>query len=290
MVGPLLEFGTQWLMPGVEKVPKESVVAVAANRAFIESYMIGLNHEMARELLWRGFPTDQRGTVFSRFWDTTATAGRVTAPARDITPIHTWAFGSALGAHPDSGSAAQLVVLIRGEIVRRFPNATMFLQKARAGSGTRTPNPMVGGPSSEFPLFRGELGDDLVYLGFRITPDVAKGGTAAAPNGYFLVIQEQPRELSFGFSSSSGSSNDEEAEDATQWQSWNDIVWESLQPNSAGHIDLTTLDSTGFGGNAQARPSSFRFEPPWSASSDALAAIALRRPFRLSIHIDQVMA
>ena len=287
MVGPLLEFGTQWLMPGVDKVPKESVVAVAANRAFIESYMIGLNHEMARELLWRGFPTDQRGTVFAKFWDTTATAGRVSAPARDITPIHTWAFGSAIGAHTDSGSAAQLVVLIRGEIVRRFPNATMFLQKARAGSGTRTPNPMIGGPSSEFPVFRGELGDDLVYLGFRITPDVAKGGTAAAPNGYFLVIQEQPRELSFGFSSSGGSAV---AEDATQWQSWNDIVWESLQPNSAGHIDLAALETDGFGGNAQARPSSLAFEPRWAAASDALAAIALRRPFRLSIHIGEVMA
>ena len=290
MFEPLLEFGTQWLLPGVDSVPKESVVAVAANRAFIESYMIGLNHEMARELLWRGFPTDQRGTVFARFWDTTATAGRVSAPGSDITPIHTWAFGSALGAHPDSRTSAQLVVLIRGEIVRRFPNATMFLQKARAGSGTRTPNAMIGGPSSEFPVFRGELGDDLVYLGFRVTPEDAKGRTSASPNGYFLVIQEQPRELSFGFSSSGGRPDAEDAEDAMQWQSWNDIVWESLQPNSAGHIVLAALETDGFGGNAQARPSSFTFEPRWAASSDALAAIALRRPFRLSIHIGEVMA
>ncbi|MBK7355307.1 hypothetical protein [Propionivibrio sp.] len=286
MVLPLIDLGTPWLMPGVDGVPPESVVAVAANRGFIEAYLVGLNHEMARELLWRGFPTDQRGTVFARFWDTTATAGRVDAPAYDIAPIHTWRATSALGAHPEGGAAAQLVMIIRGELVRRFPNATIFLQKARAGGGTRTPNAMIGGPSSEFPIFRGSLGDDLVYLGFRVTPADARGGTAAAPNGYFLVIQEQPRELSFGFSSSDG---DFRAEDATRWSSWTDVVWESLRPNATGHLDLAALETTGFGGNVQARPSAFAFEPRWSASSDALAAIALRRPFRLSIHISAVL-
>lgn len=286
MVLPLIELGTQWLMPGVDSVPPESVIAIAANRAFIESYMVGLNHEMARELLWRGFPTDQRGTVFARFWDTTATAGRVNAPVSDIAPIHTWGTNSALGEHPDGGAAAQLVMIIRGELVRRFPNATMFLQKARAGGGARTPNAMIGGPSSEFPVFRGDLGEDLVYLGFRVTPDDARGGTAAAPNGYFLVIQEQPRELSFGFS---GSDGDLRAEDATRWSSWSDVVWESLRPNATGHIDLATLETSGFGGKVQTRPSTFAFEPRWSASSDALAAIAVRRPFRLSIHIGAVL-
>lgn len=286
MVLPLIELGTQWLMPGVDGVPPESVVGVAANRGFIEAYMVGLNHEMSRELLWRGFPTDQRGTVFARFWDTTATAGRVNAPARDISPIHAWPASSPLGAHPDGGAASQLVMIIRGEIVRRFPNATMFLQKARAGGGTRTPNAMIGGPSSEFPIFRGTLGDDLVYLGFRVPPADARGGTAAAPNGYFLVIQEQPRELSFGFASSDG---DVRAEDATRWRSWNDVVWESLRPTASGHIDLAALESAGFGGNAQARPSGLAFEPRWTASSDALAAISLRRPFRLSIHVSAVL-
>ena len=32
--------------------------------------MVGLNHEMARELLWREYPTDQRGSYFRQFWDT----------------------------------------------------------------------------------------------------------------------------------------------------------------------------------------------------------------------------
>ena len=31
--------------------------------------MCGLNHEFAGELLWRGYPTDKRGSYFRQFWD-----------------------------------------------------------------------------------------------------------------------------------------------------------------------------------------------------------------------------
>ena len=31
--------------------------------------MVGLNHEFARKLLWREYPTDQRGSYFRQFWD-----------------------------------------------------------------------------------------------------------------------------------------------------------------------------------------------------------------------------
>lgn len=37
---------------------------------FGDSNLVGLNHEMARELLWSEYPTDQRGTYFRQFWDT----------------------------------------------------------------------------------------------------------------------------------------------------------------------------------------------------------------------------
>ena len=52
------------------------MIGLQTNRRFVEAYMVGLNVEMGRELLWRGFPTDQRGTCFAQFWDTrSATAG-----------------------------------------------------------------------------------------------------------------------------------------------------------------------------------------------------------------------
>ncbi len=40
-----------------------------AAEAAIEWFRRYLNHEMSRELLWREFPTDQRGTYSSQFWD-----------------------------------------------------------------------------------------------------------------------------------------------------------------------------------------------------------------------------
>ena len=59
-------------MPGLEHVPADTVQLLRDERRFIEAYMVGLNSEMGRELLWRGYPTDQRGTYFRQFWDATA--------------------------------------------------------------------------------------------------------------------------------------------------------------------------------------------------------------------------
>lgn len=52
MYRPLVELGPEWLLPGLEAIPRETLAIVEPNRAFIESYMTGLNHEMSRELLW----------------------------------------------------------------------------------------------------------------------------------------------------------------------------------------------------------------------------------------------
>jgi len=38
------------------------------NPKFIEALMTGANQEMARELRWRKYPTDQKGSYFRMFW------------------------------------------------------------------------------------------------------------------------------------------------------------------------------------------------------------------------------
>ncbi|MCL4258882.1 MAG: hypothetical protein KJZ53_10200, partial [Anaerolineales bacterium] len=76
---------------GLEHVPPNTIAGLVTNPRFIEAFMVGLNHEMSRELLWRGFPTDQRGSYFRQFWET---RGRVPKPegdaAKDVGPIHAW--------------------------------------------------------------------------------------------------------------------------------------------------------------------------------------------------------
>jgi len=61
---PLAAISQELLLPGLQGIPAETVTAAIPNTRFIESYMVGLNHEMARELLFREYPTDMRGTYF----------------------------------------------------------------------------------------------------------------------------------------------------------------------------------------------------------------------------------
>jgi hypothetical protein len=69
MYAPLGALSSELLIPNVNFIQDNSVTLLETNQKFIESYMVGLNHEFARELLWREYPTDQRGSYFRQFWD-----------------------------------------------------------------------------------------------------------------------------------------------------------------------------------------------------------------------------
>ena len=69
MYKPLEETSQDLLLPGLETVPQNTLGLLKTNGRFVEAFMVGLNHEMARELLWREYPTDQRGSYFRQFWD-----------------------------------------------------------------------------------------------------------------------------------------------------------------------------------------------------------------------------
>ena len=69
MYSYLRDVAGDWFVPGLENVLDDTVTLLEANSGAIEAYMVGLSHEMGRELLWREFPTDQRGTYFKQFWD-----------------------------------------------------------------------------------------------------------------------------------------------------------------------------------------------------------------------------
>jgi hypothetical protein len=224
MIGPLLELGEEWLLPGIDEMPPNSVAIVEPNPEFIESYMVGLNHEMARELLWRGFPTDQRGTVFSVFWDRRgAVATRnVQVPDRDLPPIHEWDPKTALGGHLAQGSKDLVVLLIRGELLERYPHPTIYLQRGRWVRGARgdilyeddlairspvaLPDDAAWDAHTRFPVFRAMAGADISFLGFPLAKDEVRGvdrGTARpdardAEAGWYVVFEEQPTRPRFG--------------------------------------------------------------------------------------------
>ena len=57
------------LLPGMEHIPPDTIALLEPNAGFVEAFMVGLNHEMSRELLWREYPVDRQGTFFRHFWD-----------------------------------------------------------------------------------------------------------------------------------------------------------------------------------------------------------------------------
>jgi hypothetical protein len=189
MYEPLRDLSQQLLLPGIETVPADAVLGLKTNRRFVESYLVGLNVEMSSEMLWRGFPTDQRGTCFAQFWDVSA------APAArpDIAPLHLWK-ERPLGDPATAPAREQFVMLMRSALLRRYPNAVIYATPARVTSGVRAPS---ADPDAEVqPAFHGTLQPDISFFGFDFSTDAATGADGSA--GYYIVIQEHPTEPRFG--------------------------------------------------------------------------------------------
>jgi hypothetical protein len=263
MYAPLVEAGREWLLPGLDQMPADVIALFATNWAFVEAYLVGLNHELARKLLWNGFPTDQRATYFRRFWDV-----RGAGAGGDAGPITGWT--GALGANR-SQSADPLVLLVRGELIRRYPNLVVYAAPAVVTGGVRQP-----GPDELDPIFFGLVEPDIALFGFDVDPVAARGDP-----GWFFVLQEHPSEPRFGLAVAG------EAFGAPPG-TWQALGWDHLAPSAGaldalGCIDLTqplpldptTPDPTGAAWHTDGTPP--------SRSAD-LAHITLRRPKRLEIH------
>ena len=65
----LLEISKNFILPNIDKLQDNSITLLENNQSFIEAFMVGMNHEMAKELLWNEYPTDQRGSYFRQFWN-----------------------------------------------------------------------------------------------------------------------------------------------------------------------------------------------------------------------------
>ena len=98
MYEPLKDLSAELFLPNINLIEQNSITLLETNQRFIEAYMVGLNHEFARELLWREYPTDQRGSYFRQFWDVARLLRRrrnlddeaLKEKLRDIPPLHTW--------------------------------------------------------------------------------------------------------------------------------------------------------------------------------------------------------
>jgi hypothetical protein len=191
MYESLRDLSQQLLLPGLETVEPNSVLGLETNSRFVEAYMVGLNFEMGRELLWRGYPTDQRGTYFDRFWDSRSLGG-----GADVNPIHSWK-DRPLGDPETAPAGDRFVMLLRSSLLRRYPSAVIYAAKAIKPNGARKPTKSPD--EEEHPVFRGSMQPDVTFFGFDLTVEQVVGTDANNDQGYFIVIQEQPGEPRFGY-------------------------------------------------------------------------------------------
>ncbi len=306
MYEPLRNISTELLVPNLNLIPQNSITLLETNQRFIESYMVGLNHEMARELLWREYVTDQRGTYFRQFWDVSnyvnmddsLSEEELKEKLRDIKPIHTWQQSSDLGKHnnrEDEGDITQLVLVIRGDLLKKYPNAVIYAQKAKwqtkSDDGEETidntkPRLLqeVDETSKEdikYPLYGAKVEPDITFLGFDLTAEEAKGGTGVSGDtepGWFFVIEERVGEPRFGLDVV------KEGNDPPSLDSWNDMTWKHINKDSAGNLKLSddiTLDSDD--GNPE--------NVVWGNSSNAadMAYILFQLPVRVGVHASEML-
>jgi hypothetical protein len=274
MYEPLRDYFEDALLPGLEQVPPNTITLLETNPRFIEAYMVGLNHEMARELLWRGFPTDQRGSYFRQFWDV---RGRVPVPKpeereqlKDIPAITSWGDDSRLGENAGKGSSeGQMVLLLRGDLLRRYPRAIIYAAEAAwSDDGTRRE---LGG-EERYPLFRATRAPEITMLGFPLTQQEVRGADSRAEGhpGWFFVLQEQPTEPRFGLDAATSFGG--------QPGHWIDLSWGHLaaDENALKQISYVPLDGP-FQGKVLDNV-------PWGRNSAHMAFITRQRPFRVAIH------
>jgi hypothetical protein len=295
MYRALRDLSAELLAPNLGLILNNTISLMQTNQRFIEAYMVGLNDEMGRELLWREFPTDQRGSYFRQFWDVGDVVSRDPAkPAAtveedlvDITKLHTWERASALGTHANrplpSGTeagAARLVLVVRGDLLKKYPTAVIYAQKAKwttddEGRQVRVLDDANPAQFIKTPLFKAEIDPDVRFLGFDLTKAVVKGNPdpAAIDPGWFFVIQERPGEPRFGLDNL----DDDSPPRPTQW---NELAWEHLaQFDSLGcvNVSVNVPDATAI----TAAPDS-QFQ--WGRNAADMAYIFYQVPVMVAFH------
>lgn len=306
MYEPLEQRAVERLLPNINKIAFDSITLMETNQRFIEAYMVGLNYEFARKLLWREYPTDQRGSYCRQFWsvgDTIDSEGlsedALKEKLYDIPEIHRWSLTSALGDHnnripPGQTPAPLAVLIIRGELLKKYPNTVIFAQHAKMDKGLRSPDWLTAAEEANpplsktrTPLYTARPEDDIFFFGFDLTIDQVKG-TGGDP-GWYFVLQERPGEARFGL----------EISRTAPIETFDDATWADAK---AGITPGQFLPAGALASVVLAEPSSVtdpdkhdqwaddKKVDPATVSSARWAYVLFRQPVMVAVHADEMLA
>ena len=184
----LLALSVEYLVPGIGVVPDNTLGLLEANRAFVEAFLAGLNHELGREFAVARVPGAARRDLGAAVLGHRAgRAGRHRCRSAAGCPA------TALGDHqPDEARPASLVLLIKGALPRRYPDLRVYAVEAAWRDGKRREKTGRRGR----PAGAGRAaGARHLFYGFALTEDDARGQhrPGAERPGWFFVLEEQPR-------------------------------------------------------------------------------------------------
>ena len=111
---------------------------------------------------------------------------------KDIKHIASWG-STPLGTHtPPEGPGQRMVVLIKGDLLRKYPNTEIFLQKAEwkdEERKNRGPVTVIDDSTLRRPLFSAQIDPDYKFVGFDLAPNDALGDDIEP--GWFFVLKER---------------------------------------------------------------------------------------------------
>ncbi|MDM7853879.1 hypothetical protein [Cellulomonas alba] len=252
----------EWILPGLDDLPDDSVLLVQTNPAFVEAFLVGLNHALARELQWRRYPLDATATMFRTFWPAT------TATAPDaIPPVAGWDAASDLGSHTAAGGG-DLVLVLRGALLRRFPTATVYLSGQVAGGTEQVVRPTI----------ETYVGKDTTLVGFPMTAGQVLH-PATAGQVWSVVLQESVLHTRFGVDDAPDGGG------TATLRTWQDLDWG--HPQLAGS-PVVRVAGPLLGVGRPSGPTTPLGAPPrvvWGADSASVAAALTRAPVRVRIPV-----
>ncbi len=317
MYKPLQDLSIEHFLPNINLIEQNSITLLETNQRFIEAYMVGLNHEFARELLWREYPTDQRGSYFRQFWDVSSYLNKdklddesLREKLRDIPPLHRWPRRSDLGEHDNRETGGEneeeVVLVIRGELLKKYPTAVIYAHRAKWATddeGDRIvsqPRDFDDGPVEDVvktPLYEAKAEPDIYFFGFDLTVSDAKGDSGENDDdkaGWFFVIKERPGEPRFGLDVPGNASDFT----VTSLNGWNELAWSHVVENvstgkfitlnGARTITVNTLSVPTNDQEQQQKEDSYL---QWSSSINAaeLAYILYQVPVLIGVHAMEML-
>lgn len=308
MYAKLRDISTELLLPNIGLIPPETITLLKTNPGFIESYMVGLNHEFGRELRWREYITDTRGSYFQQFWSVDGivppppaagapgpTPDQLKAMYRDIVPIDTWPGASVLGKHrpPQRPNHGDLVLTLRGEIVKRH-KMLIYAQKAhmarnKQGQLDHRLKPVIRTIATQaemdaelkFPIFKAEVEPDIRFFGFDMLVAEAKGDEEPKVEsddwGWYFILQELPGEARFGMDTAY-----DPDDDPLTPITWNDLSWTKMP--AGAFLDPAVPPVASFWNKLTSD-----LQQQWNRNAADMASVLFQRPVMIAVHAREML-